>query len=53
MCSSEQLILRSGTMQNSGSSPNYPGIVQDGSYKATIVVAPTSRPASYPLSVKQ
>jgi len=37
----------SGTMQNSGSSPNYPGIVQDGSYKATIVVAPDLQSCTY------
>jgi len=37
----------SGTMQNSSSSANYPGIVQDGDYKATIVVAPDLQSCTY------
>jgi len=37
----------SGTMTNSGSSPNYPGIIQSGTYKATIVVADDYSTADY------
>jgi len=36
-----------GTMTNDGSSPNYPGIVQSGTYKATIVVADDYSTADY------
>jgi hypothetical protein len=37
----------SGTMTNSGDSPNYKGIVQSGSYKATIVVTDDYATAEY------
>lgn len=37
----------SGTMTNDGNSPNYPGIVASGTYKATIVVADDYSTAEY------